>query len=153
MSSIVGAFLAGVTLESIHIKSFREGAVYLEMLFSAIFFISLGLVADLGSLSGAWGFAFAIIGVAILSKFIGCLIPAYAAGHTFKEAITVGFGMVPRGEVAMIVALLGLSAGIITQELYSVVILMAVVTTLITPLVLHWTIPKGESKTPAVEIA
>jgi Kef-type K+ transport system membrane component KefB len=152
MSSIVGAFLAGVSLESVHIKSFREGAVYLEMLFSAIFFISLGLVADLGSLSGAWVFALVIIAVAILSKLIGCSIPAYVAGHSFKESVTVGFGMVPRGEVAMIVALLGLSAGVITQELYSVVILMAVVTTLITPLVLHWTIPPGESKTPAVEV-
>jgi len=152
MSSIVGAFLAGVTLESLRIKSFREGAVYLEMLFSAIFFISLGLVADLGSMQGAWGFVAAITGLAILSKLIGCAIPAFVMGHSFKESLAVGFGMVPRGEVAMIVALIGFTSGIITQQIYSVVILMAIVTTIITPLVLTWALPKGESKTPAMNV-
>jgi Kef-type K+ transport system membrane component KefB len=146
MSSIIGAFLAGVTLESLHIKSYREGAVYFEMLFSAIFFVSLGIVADLATLSGAWVFAIVIIIVAVLTKLIGCLIPARLAGHSWRESAAIGFGMVPRGEVAMIVGLIGLSSGIIQQELYGVIILMAFVTTIITPLLLNWSLPKSKKE-------
>jgi Kef-type K+ transport system membrane component KefB len=142
MSSIVGAFLAGVTLEPLHIKSYREGAVYFEMLFSAIFFVSLGIIADLSTLGGAWIFAVAILCVAVITKLVGCLIPAKLAGHTWRESAAIGFGMVPRGEVAMIVGLIGLTAGVITQELYGVIILMAFVTTIITPVLLSWSLPK-----------
>jgi Kef-type K+ transport system membrane component KefB len=149
MSSIVGAFLAGVTLESLHIKSYREGAVYFEMLFSAIFFVSLGIVADLASLSGAWLFAIAVIAVAVLTKLIGCFIPAKLAGHTWRESAAIGFGMVPRGEVAMIVGLIGITAGVIGQELYGVIILMAFVTTIITPALLNWSLSQKKEDTPA----
>ena len=140
MSSIIGAFLAGVTLESLKVKSYREGAVYLEMLFSAIFFVSLGIIADLSSLGGSWTFAIVITCVAILSKLIGCLFPARVAGHSWRESLSIGLGMVPRGEVAMIVGLLGLTAGVITQEIYGVVIFMAFVTTILTPIMLHWSL-------------
>jgi Kef-type K+ transport system membrane component KefB len=79
MSSIVGAFLAGVTLESFRIKSMRQGAVYLELLFSAIFFVSLGVVADFSDFSGVWVFALVLIAVAVLSKFISCMLAAALA--------------------------------------------------------------------------
>jgi Kef-type K+ transport system membrane component KefB len=140
LSSIVGAFLAGVTLEGVKIKSFREGAVYFEMLFSAIFFISLGVIADIQSLNGVWLFAIVLIAVAILTKMIGCVLPAKAAGHTWKDSFTIGFGMVPRGEVAMIVALMGLTAGVISQQVYAVILLMAFATTIATPLFLQWSL-------------
>ncbi len=140
MSSIVGAFLAGVTLESVKIKSFREGAVYFEMLFSAIFFISLGLLVDVASIGGAWIFTIALILVAVITKIIGCVIPAKLSGHTWKDSFTVGLGMVPRGEVAMVVALMGLTAGIITKNIYTAIILMAFVTTILTPIFLQFSL-------------
>ncbi len=144
LSSIVGAFLAGVTFENVHIKSFREGAVYFEMLFSAIFFISLGLLISFAGFSNVWIFALALIVVAIITKIIGCMIPAKLAGHTWSESVTVGLGMVPRGEVAMIVGLMGLTAGIITQQLYSVILIMAFVTTIATPLFLQLSLGKNK---------
>jgi Kef-type K+ transport system membrane component KefB len=51
--------------------------------------------------------------------------------------------MVPRGEVAMIVGLIGLSAGILSKQVYAVIILMAFATTVVTPLLLHWTLEKA----------
>jgi Kef-type K+ transport system membrane component KefB len=146
MSSIVGAFLAGVTLESFHIKSMREGAIYLELLFSALFFVSLGLVADFTQVGGSWSLALALIAVAFVSKVVGCMLPARATGHTWRESLSVGFGMVPRGEVAMVVALLGLTAGIVSMGVYAAIIVMAFVTTVITPVLLHWSLstPKAQ---------
>jgi Kef-type K+ transport system membrane component KefB len=141
MASIVGAFLAGVTLEQTKIKSYREGAIYFELLFSAIFFVSIGVVTDFLALSSGWIFALVLIVVAVLAKLIGCMLAARATGHTWHEALSVGIGMAPRGEVATIVAMLGLAAGVITAELYGAIVIMALVTALITPLLLGWSLP------------
>jgi Kef-type K+ transport system membrane component KefB len=141
MASIVGAFLAGVTLEQTKIKSYREGAIYFELLFSAIFFVSIGVVTDFLALSSGWIFALVLIIVAVLAKLIGCMLAARATGHAWHEALSVGIGMAPRGEVATIVAMLGLTAGVITAELYGAIVVMALVTALITPLLLGWSLP------------
>ena len=142
LSSIVGAFIAGVSMESLHIPHLREGAAYFEMLFSAIFFVSLGVLTNISQLQGAWTFAIILTLVAIVTKLIGCMIPALLTKHTLHESLLIGFGMVPRGEVAMIVGLLGLSAGIISQGTYGVIILMAFVTTIIAPPILDLMLPK-----------
>ncbi len=150
LSAIVGAFLAGVTLEESGGKAVREAAHYLETIFSAIFFVSLGVVADFTRLGGAWAFALALIAAALVSKFVGCWTAARACGHTAKEAASVGLGMVPRGEVAMIVALLGLSAGVIGEPVYGAIIVMAFATTVVTPLLLSRSLPPvGAEEGPA----
>jgi len=141
LSAVVGAFLAGVSLASLRIRSCREGAAYFEIVFSAIFFLSLGILIDFHAftLSMAFvGFLAGLTVVAVFSKAVGCMLPAYALGMTGKEALEVGVGMVPRGEIAFIVALFGLSAGLVTQELYSAVLLMSLLTTLSAPLALRW---------------
>jgi Kef-type K+ transport system membrane component KefB len=142
LSSIVGAFLAGVTLEAFQSKTLREGSYYFETLFSAIFFVSLGVVADFSQFGSAILFALALIVAAVISKFVGCFIAAKLFGHKTKEAVTIGFGMVPRGEVAMIVGLLGLTAGIVSQQVYGAIILMAFITTVLTPVLLNWSLAK-----------
>jgi Kef-type K+ transport system membrane component KefB len=80
-------------------------------------------------------FLFVLTIVAIFTKVIGCGIPAKLAGLCTKDAFIVGFGMAPRGEVAMIVALIGLNAGIIGQGVYVTLVLMSLLTTVITPIV------------------
>ena len=139
LSAIVGAFIAGVSFEGIrltHSKDFREGAEYLRIIFASIFFVSLGILADLRTLTPEI-FLFLIILtlVAILTKLIGCGVPAFLMGLCRKDALIVGFGMAPRGEVAMIVALIGLETGIIGQSVYVVLVLMSLLTTIITPVI------------------
>ncbi|MDP2719602.1 MAG: cation:proton antiporter, partial [Dehalococcoidia bacterium] len=70
-------------------------------------------------------------------KVLGCGIPAKLSGMKIKDSLIVGIGMTPRGEVAMIVALIGLSQGLIKQDTYAALILMSLVTTILPPLVLR----------------
>ncbi|HII39030.1 TPA: cation:proton antiporter [Candidatus Micrarchaeota archaeon] len=140
LSAVVGAFIAGVSLASVHIKSFREGTAYFEVVFAAIFFLSLGILIDFHSFPMSLAFItfLAVLTLAaIVSKLIGCGLPAFVLGMKPRDAIAVGAGMVPRGEIAFIVALFGLSAGLLTQELYSVILLMSLLTTLAAPLALR----------------
>jgi len=136
LSGIVGAFLAGVSLESAKIKSYRDGAAYLETVFSAIFFVSLGILVDLRLAGNAGIFLIALTIAAIFSKIIGCGIGAKLSKHSNNESLLIGIGMTPRGEVAMIVALIGLTAGIISQEIYISILLMSLLTTIFAPFAL-----------------
>ncbi|MBU4220386.1 MAG: cation:proton antiporter [Euryarchaeota archaeon] len=141
LSAIVGSFLAGVSLEGIKLErglSFREGAEYLQIIFASLFFVSLGVLVDLHELTMdlVW-FLFLLTVVAILTKVIGCGIPARLYGMNLKDSLIVGFGMSPRGEVAMIIALIGLNQNLIKQDTYIVLILMSLLTTIFTPIVLR----------------
>ena len=133
LSAIVGAFIAGVSLETLNIRSYKEGAYYYEMLFSAVFFVSLGVLANFREMGPLGWFFAAIVGIAILGKLIGCYFPARLTGMKHSDALIVSAGMIPRGEVAMIVGLFGLTAGVLGQDLYGAILLMAIVTTLIVP--------------------
>ncbi|MFH1174365.1 MAG: cation:proton antiporter [archaeon] len=140
LSAIVGAFLAGVSLKGLSLrksKSYQEGTEYLYIVFSAIFFVSLGVLVNIRIVT--WFivlFVVALTLLAVLTKIIGCGLPALFFGYTPKDSLAIGCGMSPRGEVAMIVALLGLNAGIIGQNIYVALVLMALLTTVITPFML-----------------
>ncbi|MBI2659833.1 cation:proton antiporter [Candidatus Woesearchaeota archaeon] len=148
LSAIVGSFIAGVSIGGVvlrHSKDYREGAEYLHIIFASIFFVSLGILADFHALTAnvVW-FLIALTVVAVLTKVIGCYIPAKLQGMSHQDSFVVGFGMSPRGEVAMIVALLGLNAGLIGQDIYVSLVLMSLLTTILTPIVLrNWLYKKG----------
>ena len=139
LSAIVGAFIAGVSFERVeltHSKNFKDGAEYLRIIFASIFFVSLGILADVKAVTPeTFIFLIVITVVAIVTKVIGCGLPAGMMGMCRRDALIVGFGMAPRGEVAMIVALIGLDAGIIDMGVYVVLVLMSLLTTIITPIV------------------
>lgn len=134
LSAIVGAFIAGVSLESLRIKSYREGSEYLEAIFAAIFFVSLGVLMNVQAAASAGWFILALTAVAIVTKFVGCSIPARLMGLNTSESLIVGLGMVPRGEIAIIAALYGLSNGLIDQPVYAAILMMSLLTTIVTPL-------------------
>lgn len=141
LSAIVGAFIAGISLEGAQIRhgsDYKKGAEYLYIIFASIFFVSLGILVDIHVITPAaiW-FILVLTIVGILTKLIGCFVPARLQGLSLRDAATVGFGMSPRGEVAMIVALIGLNKQIITQEIYAAIIFMSLITTIVTPIVLR----------------
>jgi len=72
----------------------------------------------------------------IVSKVLGCGLPALAVGFNIKGGTRIGIGMLPRGEVALIVASMGLARGVISQDIYGVAILVTLVTTLLAPIFL-----------------
>ncbi len=135
LSAIIGAFLAGTMFASAPLKDdFREGAGYLGAVFTPIFFISLGLQADLTTLAGAydlWIFGAALVAVAVVTKVLGCALPARAQGMSRSESLAVGWGMTPRGEVGLVVALTALTAGIIQDSLFSIIVLVIIVVSVV----------------------
>ena len=141
LSAIVGAFIAGISLEGAivrHGKDYKHGAEYLYIIFASIFFVSLGILVDIHVIRpAAMWFIVALTAVAILTKLAGCFLPAKWQGMSTHEALVVGFGMSPRGEVAMIVGLIGLNQNLITQEIYAAIIFMSLITTVVTPIVLR----------------
>jgi Kef-type K+ transport system membrane component KefB len=148
LSAIVGAFIAGISFEKLSLETsldVREGAKFLKIIFAAIFFVSLGVIADFKAVTlDILPFLVVLTIVAIITKVVGCAIPARFAGMCRKDALIIGFGMAPRGEVAMIVALIGLERGYIGQVVFVAIILMSLFTTLITPIVYRNWFFKGE---------
>lgn len=141
LSAIVGAFLSGAVLEGVKFKNskdLKEGAEYLHVIFGAIFFISLGILANLRELTiDILPFFAVLLIVAILTKVVGCGVASKIVGYNKTESLIIGFGMSPRGEVAMIVALIGLTSKIIRQDIYVSIVLMSLMTTIITPIVIR----------------
>ena len=117
---------------------FRRGAEHLKIIFASIFFISLGVLLDVHAINGhIIVFILALTGVAAVTKVIGCGLPARLFGYRIKDSTIIGIGMMPRGEVAMIVALIGLSKKWIEQDVYAALVMMSLLTTIIPPLLLR----------------
>jgi Kef-type K+ transport system membrane component KefB len=139
ISAIIGAFIAGVSFHGVSIvnsRDLKEGAEYLHVIFASIFFVSLGILADFSAITpGILILLAALTLMAVITKIVGCGIPARLQGMGQKDSLILGFGMVPRGEVAMIVALIGLNLDLIDQGIYLAIVLMSLLTTLVTPIV------------------
>lgn len=140
IADITGAYFAGLIL--CNISETREYAakkmtVLGYMLFSPLFFASIGIKTELHGLTGTIVvFAVLLTIIAILSKVIGCGLGARLMGFQTYDAMSIGLGMISRGEVALIVAQKGEQAGLIDPHLFPPIVLMVIVTTLITPILL-----------------
>lgn len=136
LAAITGAFIAGVAYGRSHLRDEieREMHTITYAFLVPIFFVSIGLRTDARLLAGpAALFAVALVLVAIASKIVGCGLGARAAGFSWAEALRVGGGMMSRGEVGLIVATLGVDSGLVGTELFSVVTVIVLATTLVTP--------------------
>lgn len=148
LAGIIGAFLAGMAFAGSprrHELTQRfEGIVRFTVPF---FFGFIGLQVDLAVAAGAWKLALVVTLVALATKVIGCGLGAWTLGR--RSALAVGVGMMPRGEVGIIVALIGLTLNVIPSSLYAVVVAMSVLTTVVTPPLLVWAFKRLPSPTPA----
>jgi Kef-type K+ transport system membrane component KefB len=133
IAAIVGAFLAGMALaETVgtRVRTLVHGATELLVPF---FLVGIGLRVNLTGMRspGMIALAAALLCAAVVGKVGGCGLGALSLG--LPEALRVGVGMIPRGEVTMVVAQLGLTMGIIGPEVFAVVVLVAVASALIAP--------------------
>jgi Kef-type K+ transport system membrane component KefB len=144
IAAIVGAFLAGMVLAEkseqylLHDKSL---AIYQFLV--PFFFVTMGMQLNVRVFLDRQIVTLAsiITLAAILGKLVGCGLGAYRLD--FKSAVKVGVGMVPRGEVGIIVALVGLGLHTISDSAYAVVLFMTVVTTSLAPPALRWLFRTG----------
>jgi Kef-type K+ transport system membrane component KefB len=138
MAAIIGAFFAGLVFADYapQWNLFPRVAGITEFL-APFFFFAIGARLNFSVLKGDILVAAAVISVlAIISKVIGCGLPLIRDG--WKTVLQVGTGMMPRGEVALIVALVGLQSGIVSQQTYAIVVVMTAVTTILAPPVLRY---------------
>ena len=145
LAAITGAFIAGVGLG----RSLLREKIETKMrpitygFLVPIFFVSIGLEANVRAITGALlPFLIVLFIVAVLSKVIGAGLGARLAGLTNAESLRVGVGMISRGEVGLIVAGIGVNQGLISSEVFSVIVVLVLLTTLVTPLLLRWVFPK-----------
>jgi Kef-type K+ transport system membrane component KefB len=133
VAAIIGAFLAGMALADTVGHRVRDLSRGVTELLAPFFLVGIGLNFDL-NIFRSWPtvlLAFTILAAAVVSKLVGCGLGAARLG--WRDMLRVGCGMVPRGEVGMVVAQLGLSMGVIQKPVYGVVVFMAVATTVIAP--------------------
>lgn len=140
LSPIVGAYAAGMGLAGS--KSLTTVKSYLEkvnFLFSPIFFAVIGASLNLGLLTwNALGILVILVGVAAISKLVGCGFPAAVMTRSATVGFNVGVGMISRGEVGLVIAGLALTGSVIDQDVYAALVGVIVVTTVISPIVLKY---------------
>lgn len=145
LAAIIGAFLAGMVVgESAEKRALEAEVAPVAAFFTPFFFGAIGAQVDLAGLAdgGALALLAAVTLIAVAAKFAGAFLGALRLGR--DRALLIGWGMVPRGEVGIVVAGLGLSAGAIDGPLYSVVVGMAVITTLVVPPLLPVLVRRAE---------
>jgi Kef-type K+ transport system membrane component KefB len=144
LAAIIGAFFAGLifsdTKETYELEQKFEP---LNVLLVPFFFVVMGARVDLRNMVDVVPFAIVITVIAILGKLIGCSLGAIKKGE--KSALIIGAGMVPRGEVGIVVAMMGLTMATISLNTYSIIILVSLATTLYAPFLIK-TVIKAESK-------
>jgi Kef-type K+ transport system membrane component KefB len=136
LSPIVGAFAIGMAVASTRlIKQVEEYVHKLQIIFAPLFFAIIGAQVDLRGINlDVLLIAGILIFIAIVTKMLGCGLPSLIFLKDKSKAMRVGIGMVSRGEVGLIVAGVGATSGVISGDVYTAIIVMVAVTTIITPI-------------------
>ena len=141
VADITGAYIAGLVFSNSRAEKYIEEKNYIlsYMFFSPVFFISVGLMTSFDGFTGETVlFAFLLLIAAVVSKLFGCGLGALLFKFTGKEAVQIGTGMISRGEVAIIVATKGMTAGLMEPRLFSSIIIVVILTTLIAPILIKF---------------
>ena len=145
VAEITGAFTAGLVLNRT-----RERRVILEKVneggygfFIPVFFAYIGVSTELGALAKAGALTFVFAGIAIVGKIVGCGLAARIWFDT-KKSIAIGVGMIPRAEVALIMATMGLGAGVIDQRVFVMTVSMVFLTNILTPVLLKFSFKQAD---------
>jgi Na+:H+ antiporter len=151
LAAIVGAFAAGLILEEVHFQSFHE-EISIEQLVKPvatflvpIFFVLMGIQVRLETFTNL-----SVLGVAgglTLAAIVSKQICGFGVLEKGLDRLTVGVGMIPRGEVGLIFASIGKSLNVIDDATFSAIVIMVIVTTLITPPLLKVTLKRREKRT------
>lgn len=149
VAAITGAFIAGLGFGRSHLREEIEQGLQpmLYGLFVPIFLVGIGLQADIRAISRSdLLFTLVITVVAIVSKVLGSGLGARLGGFNNRESLRTGLGMISRGEVGLIVAGVGVSEGILEASSFTIVVVMILITTLVTPPLLRWAFRREEKR-------
>jgi Kef-type K+ transport system membrane component KefB len=138
LAMIIGSYSIGLALSDTDLKHRIEDPMgTVNMFIVPVFFVVVGMQVDIAAIfEGALMFGIVLSIFGVVSKLVGTGIPALFVGFNRLGATRIAWGMLPRGEVALVVAGIGLSTGVIGAEIFGVVIMMTLVTTVLAPLFL-----------------
>jgi Kef-type K+ transport system membrane component KefB len=135
VAAIIGAYFTGIVFSltpyNTRVEKDVSGIAY--TLFTPVFFLNIGLIINLDGIGGIIVPLMVLMIVAVASKIIGCGLGAKFMKFSTKESIQIGIGMIPRGEVGLIVANVAKNGGFISDSMFTTTILVVVLTTIITP--------------------
>lgn len=156
VANITGAYIAGIIIGTTKFKDEimeRSEALGYSFLIP-IFFVSIGLQAEVGALGTGWVFVVILSLIAVVTKVVGCGLGAKISGFNWNKSLVIGVGMISRGEIALIIAAIGLQGKIIDQTLYTAIVVMVLVSTIVTPpllkIVSHLSDKKAKAETDQV---
>jgi Kef-type K+ transport system membrane component KefB len=153
LAAIIGAFVAGLIVAETEAQDEIEHEIKpLAAVMTPFFFAVTGAQLDLAALADPWLALSAVVlaGLGIATKVVAGVIGARGTGRW--SALAVGVGMAPRGEVGIVVVTLGLGLGLLTQDLFSAVLMAVVLTTVAAPLMLNLVIPRAAAEAEAVAV-
>ncbi len=143
LSPLVGAFFIGLALSELPGSSaIRDRLEFLSAIITPLFFVYAGILLNPWSVLESNGLyriitiGLTIVALGVIGKIVGCGLAAKLSGMTWKEALAIGIGMIPRAGVDLVIAVTGLTMGAITQELYFGTLLLIYATSLSTPVLL-----------------
>ena len=137
LAMIIGAYVTGLAFSRTDlVEVIQEELQGLYNVVVPVFFCVMGMLVDFHAMKGAVLFGIVYSMVAVAAKVIGCAIPAWMTRFNLRGSLRVGIGMLPRGEVALVVAGVGLASGILETRVFGVAVMMTAVTTLIAPPIL-----------------
>lgn len=139
VASITGAFVAGVVMSNMTSTQYIEKKIDISsyMFFGPIFFANIGIGIDFSTFNlQLLGFGAAFVVFGLLAKILGCGAGALMCKYSFKDSVRVGFGMMARGEVVLIVAQRGIEAGIIDGKFMFPVVMLIIISSFLTPICL-----------------
>ncbi len=144
LAMIIGAYIMGLSLSSTDLSHFlRDQLSGIYVLLVPVFFCVMGMLVDFSAMQGTVIFGLVYSLLAVVGKVAGCAIPARCMQFNWLGGIRIGLGMLPRGEVALIVAGLGLSSGIIEPDIFGTAIMMTMITTIAAPPALIYSLRGG----------
>ena len=153
LAAIIGAFLAGtIASETKQREMLEKRTRPLLALLTPFFFVVTGAKVNLHALASwdAMWMLLVVTVIAIVSKLLGGFLGALSLGK--RNAAIVGFGMVPRGEVGVVIAALGLAAGVFSEQVYAVIVAMSLLTAVVTPPVLSLLLKRGAQEGEASDL-
>lgn len=147
LAMIIGSYTIGLALSDTELKRrIEEPMLWVNHFVVPVFFVVIGMQVDPGGVvGGALGFGLVLAALAIFSKLIGAGLPALLVGFNRRGSWRIACGMLPRGEVALTIAGIGLASGVIDRELFGVAILMVVATLPVAPPLLMRAFTSGGS--------
>jgi Kef-type K+ transport system membrane component KefB len=137
LAMIIGAYVTGLAFSRTDlVEVIQEQLHGLYETVVPVFFCVMGMLVDFRAMQGVVVFGLVYSLLAIVAKIVGCALPAYLTQFNARGALRIGVGMLPRGEVALVVAGIGLASGALGRDLFGVAVMMTALTTLTAPPIL-----------------